>query len=92
MYLPFELTFSEPDQVTISITNHPPLLLSQINLLETSQKLQCMPDAFGSPMPMKLPTAPPLPVSSALLRTISLPSGSSINPADYKMFNDLEEL
>ena len=47
---------------------------------------------LASPMPMKPPSAPPLPVPSTLLPTIFLLLGSLINPADYKMFNDLEEL
>jgi len=51
-----------------------------------------MPGAFGSPTPMKLPSATPLPVPSVPLPTISLPSGSSINSTDYEMFNDSEEL
>jgi len=51
-----------------------------------------MSSAFGSPMPMKPPSAPPLPVSSAPLPTISLPSGCTINPANYEMFDDSEEL
>ena len=48
--------------------------------------------AFGSPTTMKAPSAPPLLVPSVLLPMISLPSGSSINSANYEMFNDSEEL
>jgi len=92
MYLPLELTFSEPDQVAISTTDQSPPPLLQINTPETPQKPQRMPGAFGSPMPMKPPSAPPLPVPSAPLPTISLPSGSLINPADYETFDDSEEL
>ena len=92
MYLPLKLTFSEPNQVTITTTDHPPILLLQINLPETLQKPQRMSSAFGSLTPMKLLSAPLLPVPSTPLPTISPPSGSLINPADYEMFNDSEEL
>ena len=51
-----------------------------------------MPGAFGSPTLIKPPSAPPLPAPSAPLPTISLTSGSSINPADYETFDDAEEL
>ena len=91
MYLPLKLTFSEPDQAATSTTNQSPPPLPQINTLETPQKPQRMPGAFGSPMPMKPLSAPPLPVPSAPLPTISLLSGSSINPTDYETFDDSEE-
>ena len=92
MYLSLELIFSEPDQVATSTTDQPLLPLPHINTLETPQKPQCMPGAFGSPTLMKPLSALPLLVPSAPIPTISLPSGSSINPADYETFDNSEEL
>jgi len=43
-------------------------------------------------MLIKPPLAPSLPVPSVPPPTVSLASGSLINPADYKMFDNLEEL
>ena len=51
-----------------------------------------MPNAFCSLMLMKLPLAPPLPVPSLLPPMISQLLESSINSANYEMFDDLEKL
>jgi len=51
-----------------------------------------MLSAVSSPTLMKPVAAPPLLVPSAPLPMISLPLGSSINSADYEMFDDSEEL
>ena len=92
IYLPLELSFSEPDQVTTSTTDQPPLLLLYLNPPETPQKSQYMPSFFGSPMPMKPLLVLLLLVPFVLLLTISLPLGSSINPANYQKFHESEEL
>jgi len=59
--------------------------------LETPQKPQYMPSSFVSPTLIKLPLVPPLPVPSALLPIISVPSSFTINPIDYEMFDNIEE-
>jgi len=51
-----------------------------------------MPSAFSSPMPIKLASASFLLVPSVLLSMISLLSEFSINPIDYEIFDDSEEL